>query len=245
MKSLQYKTNNSAFKTERISIAGRPTWKVTSQDLHSHPNSSRRPPLRVQPDVLRHRFVKVPELRGVVVRVPLEDLRRIKPLHSGARTWTVHGFYAICPPSLTLGRLERLSMMKIQSFPFRLWAALYFLTNARFSVVAPPAASPPRAPWVMTPRMVLGTPKSTCRCEVETKQHRVVFCCSRPSCLSSSNCYRVHKDQFLVCYVSFCPQTVWCTSADSFGLFRISVPKVGSHIGLWKVKKWRFLRFNC
>lgn len=109
-------------------------------------------------------------------------------------TWTIHGFYAIYPP-LTLGRLVLLSMMKIQSFPFRLWAALYFLTNARFSVVAPPAASPPRAPWVMIPRMVLGTPKSTCGCQVQTK-HLVMFYCSRPSCLSSSNNYGVHYFSF-------------------------------------------------
>lgn len=67
------------------------------------------------------------------------------------------------PLSPTLGRLVLLSMMKFQSFAFRLCATLYFLTNARLSVVAPLPASPPRAPWVITPRTVFGTPRSTCR----------------------------------------------------------------------------------
>ncbi|TNN57563.1 hypothetical protein EYF80_032229 [Liparis tanakae] len=49
-------------------------------------------------------------------------------------------------------------MIKFHSFPFRLWATLYFLTNARLSALAPPPASPPLAPWVITPRTVFGTP---------------------------------------------------------------------------------------
>lgn len=73
------------------------------------------------------------------------------------------------PLSPTLGRLVLLSMMKFQSFAFKLCATLYFLTNARLSVVAPPAVSPPRAPWVITPRTVFGTPRSTCRDCVWTK----------------------------------------------------------------------------
>lgn len=65
-------------------------------------------------------------------------------------------------PWPTFGKLVLLSMMKFQSFPFRLCATLYFLTNARLSVAAPLPASPPLAPWVMTPRTVLAKPRSTC-----------------------------------------------------------------------------------
>lgn len=59
----------------------------------------------------------------------------------------------------TLGMLVLLSITKFQSFPFMLCAMRYFRTNARFSEVVPP--SPLRAPWVITPRTVLGVPRST------------------------------------------------------------------------------------
>lgn len=50
------------------------TWGVTAQNLHPHPDPSRRPPLGIQPDVLGLDLLKATELRGVVVCVPLENL---------------------------------------------------------------------------------------------------------------------------------------------------------------------------
>ncbi len=55
--------------------------------------------------------------------------------------------------------LVLLSITKFQSFPCRLCARRYFRTKARFSELVPP--SPLRAPWVITPRTVLGVPRST------------------------------------------------------------------------------------
>lgn len=46
--------------------------------------------------------------------------------------------------ALTLGMLVLLSITKVQSFPFKLWARRYFRTKARFSELVPP--SPPLAP---------------------------------------------------------------------------------------------------
>lgn len=51
-----------------------PTWKVTAQYLHPHPDPCWRPPLWIQPDILGHYFVKMAQLRGVVVCVSLENL---------------------------------------------------------------------------------------------------------------------------------------------------------------------------
>lgn len=94
--------------------------------------------------------------------------------------------------TLTFGRLVFKSMMKFHSFPFRLWATLYFLTNARLSVVAPLPASPPLAPWVITPRTVVGTPRSTCGDQIQINARRTnvlytkqrMLYCSRASCFS-------------------------------------------------------------
>lgn len=52
-----------------------PTWQVTAQHLHPHANPGRRPPLRKDPDVLRHDLVKPPHLRRVIVAVSFENLR--------------------------------------------------------------------------------------------------------------------------------------------------------------------------
>ena len=51
-----------------------PTWKVTTQYLHSHPDPCWRPPLWIQSDVLGHNLVKMTQLWGVVVCVPLKNL---------------------------------------------------------------------------------------------------------------------------------------------------------------------------
>lgn len=51
-----------------------PTWKVTAEYLHSHPDPDRRPPLGIKPDELDHRLLEMAQLRGVVVCVPLEKL---------------------------------------------------------------------------------------------------------------------------------------------------------------------------
>lgn len=51
-----------------------PTWKVTAQYLHPHPDPCWRPPLWIQPDILGHYLVKMAQLRGVVVCVSLENL---------------------------------------------------------------------------------------------------------------------------------------------------------------------------
>lgn len=148
--------------------AERPTWKVTAQNLHSHPNACRRPPLWIESDILGHCLLEMPELWGVIVCVPLKDLHKKNQHCSGY--WTgkkkntqEHRSSSARLPWPTFGKLVLLSMMKFQSFPFRLCATLYFLTNARLSVAAPLPASPPLAPWVMTPRTVLAKPRSTCR----------------------------------------------------------------------------------
>lgn len=87
--------------------------------------------------------------------------------------------------SPTLGWLVFTSMMKFHSFPFRLCATLYFLTNARLSVADPLPGSPPRAPWVMTPRTILGTPRSTWNEEWDLENiHR-----KQPRLRSLLNCY--------------------------------------------------------
>lgn len=52
-----------------------PTWQVTAQHLHPHANPGRRPPLRKDPDVLRHDLIKPPHLWRVVVAVSFENLR--------------------------------------------------------------------------------------------------------------------------------------------------------------------------
>ena len=52
------------------------TRQVAAQDLHPHPDPSGRPPLRKHSDVLGHDLIEPPHLRGVVVAVPLENLRQ-------------------------------------------------------------------------------------------------------------------------------------------------------------------------
>lgn len=69
----------------------------------------------------------------------------------------------------TLAKLVLLSVMEVQSLPFKLWASLYFLTNALFSALELPSS--PLAPWVMMPRTIFGTPKSTCN----TAEHKLCF----------------------------------------------------------------------
>lgn len=63
-----------------------------------------------------------------------------------------------CVSSFTLEKPVLLSVTYVQSLPFKLWASLYFLTNALFSALP----SSPLAPWVIIPRTILGTPRSTC-----------------------------------------------------------------------------------
>lgn len=57
--------------------AGVSTWQVAAQDLHPHADTSRRPPLRENPDVLRYDLLEASHLWRVVVAVSLENLSRI------------------------------------------------------------------------------------------------------------------------------------------------------------------------
>lgn len=50
------------------------TWQVAAQDLHPHADTSRRPPLGENSDVLRHDLVKASNLWRVVVAVPFKNL---------------------------------------------------------------------------------------------------------------------------------------------------------------------------
>lgn len=60
-----------------------PTWQVAAQHLHPHADTSRRPPLGENSDVLRHDLLKAPHLRRVVVAVSFKDLRGRSRRESG------------------------------------------------------------------------------------------------------------------------------------------------------------------
>lgn len=54
------------------------TWQVTTEDLHPHANSSRRPPLGKNSDVLGYYLIKASHLWRIIVAVSLKNLSEKK-----------------------------------------------------------------------------------------------------------------------------------------------------------------------
>lgn len=134
----------------------------------------------------------------------------------------------MCVFSITLANPVLLSMMYVQSLPVKLCASLYFRTNALFSALVLP--SRPRAPCVMMPRTILGTPRSTCNANKPHYNCYLTFCSTEvrhcSGCFLIVSLSIVNNQPFFL-YSNF--KTLWSFLQDNRSLVWLTCTLISTH----------------